>query len=145
MSNPEKKWSWGGAMGRATGSGLTGVAGGALAGHLGGPLGVPVGAAILGAFGFAGGFIGAALGHWWDQLDRPREEFGSGALFTLVVSGVLNLTFVLLAAPSFSKASDATAALYILVCGGSLMSSASKSLLDDLHATYVISRERERY
>ena len=144
MSNREKKWSWRGALGRAAGPGLSGAASGALAGHLGGPLGVPVGAAVLGAIGFAGGFIGAALGHWWDQIDRPPEEFGSGALYTIVVSGILNFVFVLLAAPNFSKISDSGAALYVLIAGGSFISAASKSLIDDLYATYVQSRERER-
>jgi hypothetical protein len=80
--------------------------------------------------------LGAALGHWWDALDRDQESFGSGVLFTLVVNGVLKRTFLLLLAGSISQAHQPTLLLAILAGLSSLISAASKSLVDDLHATY---------
>jgi hypothetical protein len=136
MSNPNKVWSFGGAAGRATGSGLAGVASGAIAGSLGGPLGIPLGMAVFGAVGFAGGYVGACLGYWWDALERDPETFGSGALFSLVVNGVLNIVFLLLLGESVSTAHRPIMLLCLLVGFSSLISAALKSLLDDLHAAY---------
>lgn len=135
MSNPNKRWSWGGALGRSTGPTVSGAASGALAGALGGPLGIPAGAAVGGAIGFVGGFIGAALGHWWDEVKRKAESFGSGALFTLVISGILDIPFVLLAISHFSS-ENKIRVLTLLIGFSSIISSAAKSLIDDLHATY---------
>jgi hypothetical protein len=96
---------------------------------------MPVGAALFGGIGFVGGFVGAALGHWWDDMNRKLESFGSGALFTLVITGVLDLIFVLLASSSFS-AINSFRAMTLLVGFSSIIGGASKSLIDDLHATY---------
>jgi hypothetical protein len=49
---------------------------------------------------FASGFIDCVPGHWWDQRERRRETFGSGALFRLVVSRVLDIN---LSSPTSQK------------------------------------------
>lgn len=136
MTNPNKYWSWRGNLGRAVGAGAAGAAGGALAGAVGGPLGIGAGAAALGAIGFAGGFIGGALGHLLDDLIRPVKSFGSGVLFTLVASGILNFIFVLLALAHITAKSDAGLVLEILSAWAGFIGAALKSLIDDLHAAY---------
>lgn len=136
MSNPAKQWSWGGALGRATGTAIGGASTGAIAGSLGGPLGVPLGAAVFGGIGFTSSLIGSALGHWWDDISREEESFGSGALYTLVVAGALMLFATLLAQPMVARVPDPTLPLGLLIGFVSIVASASKSLIDDLHHAY---------
>jgi hypothetical protein len=136
MSNPNKRWSWGSALGRSTGSAIAGASGGAITGSLGGPLGIPLGAAVFGVLGFTTGLMGAGLGHWWDDMLRDAETFGSGALYSLVVTGTLTVLAVLLAQPLLAVSPDATVTLSLIIGSLSVIGSASKSLIDDLHYTY---------
>ena len=135
MSNANKVWSWGGAIGRATGSAISGAASGTMAGLLGGALSAPLAAVIGGAIGFSGGIIGAILGHKLDDMPPSGEAFGSGALFTLVVTGMLDIQ--LLGLFRTPLAPEATKLLLSILLGfSSLIGSASKSLLDDLFERY---------
>ena len=134
MSNPKKRWSLGAALGRATGSGLAGGAAGAYMGSLGGPAGAGLAAAVGAAAGFVGGFLGATLGHWWDDPGLEPESFGSAALYTVVVSGVLLVVLSSIAAATISTARDFTSAWFSLstMCG--FLGAASRSLIDDWRA-----------
>jgi hypothetical protein len=142
MSNPNKRWSWRGAFGRSTGSALAGAANGALGGLLGGPLGAPLGAAVGVAIGFAGGMVGSGLGHLWDDMRRPIEQFGSGTLYTFVVTGFFTLPLIFLAQPYLSRSPDPALTLCALISLVSILGAASKSLLDDLHYTYFVAEAR---
>jgi hypothetical protein len=136
MSNPNKQWSWGGALGRSTGTALSGASVGAINGALGGPLGVPLGATVFAAIGFTTGLIGAGLGHWWDDMLRDAEGFGSGVLYSLVVSSSLTIFATLLVQPSLLSSPNATLALALIISPLCIVATASKSLIDDLHYTY---------
>ena len=146
MSKPEKRWSWRAAFGRSTGAAFTGAAGGLITGSLGGPISAGLGAAVFGAVGFCGGMIGAGLGHWWDELDRAPEQFGSGALFTLVVAGPLVVVSILLLAMLVQGSTDDVSGdltPYAVVVGFlSVVASAAKSLIDDLHYAYFGGRQQ---
>jgi hypothetical protein len=80
--------------------------------------------------------VGAAVGHWWDDMDRDKETFGSGALYALVVSGILMLFAVLILNPLLTSSPHPRLAFGIVVGGIALFSASSKSLIDDLHHTY---------
>ncbi|HVN84212.1 MAG TPA: hypothetical protein VMW17_05120 [Candidatus Binatia bacterium] len=134
MSNPQKRWSLGAALGRATGSGLAGGAAGAYMGSLGGPAGAGLAGAVGAAGGFVGGFLGAVLGHWWDEPPMFEETFGSAALFTVVVSGVLDIVTASISSSAVSSAPNFSTACFVLatICG--FVGSASRSLIDDWRA-----------
>jgi hypothetical protein len=131
MSNPEKRWSWGAAFGRGVGPVIPSAASGALIGSLGGPLGPVLGAAIAAATAFANGFLGAVVGHWWDLPAQRPESFGSAALFTLVVSGVLNLVAGSFLAGVIAAAPRQALPIVLLTGLVAFIASASRSLLDD--------------
>jgi len=137
MSNPDKRWSKGAALGRATGPAIGGGAVGFYMGMLGGPAGAAMGAAVCAAGGFASGFLGYALGHWWDEPAPQPESFGSAALYTIVISGFLLVTLSSIAATAILAAPSPDTALFTLssICG--FLGAASRSLIDDWRAQRV--------
>jgi hypothetical protein len=80
--------------------------------------------------------MGAALGYWWDLLRRPPETFGSGALCSTVVGGVLTIPTLVLAHPQFATSPNPNLSMALFIGIVSLLASAFKSLLDDLHYSY---------
>jgi hypothetical protein len=72
------------------------------------------------------------------------ESFGSAALYTVVVSGVLAILTVSMASPAISGAKDFTSACFILsvICG--FLGAISRSLIDDWRAQEARARSDQR-
>jgi hypothetical protein len=137
MSNPDKRWSTGAALGRGTGAGIAAGATGFYMGSLGGPAGAGL-AAMVGALGgFASGFLGYTVGHWWDEPALKAESFGSAALYTVVISGLLLITLSSIAATAIVAAPNPQQAIFALssICG--FLAAASRSLIDDWRAQHL--------
>ncbi len=134
MSNPDKRWSWGMALGRGTGGAMGAGAAGAVMSSLGGPVGTPLGAAIGTAGGFTGAFFGAVLGHWWDLPSDSTESFGSGALYTAVASGPLSALLFALCIDRIADPTVATNAAWGIPALTAFFASPSRSLIDDFQA-----------
>lgn len=145
MSNPNKRWSWGAALGRGVGPLIPSAATGALMGSFGGPLGPALGALIGGAGAFANGFFGAAFGHWWDAPPREPESFGSAALYTLVVTGVLEIVSAGLLAPLVVRATNVGLSIFLMTGVVAFVAAASRSLIDDWEARHFSSVEEATY
>jgi hypothetical protein len=138
MSNENKgKWSWRVAMGRATGNIFgTAIAGGVAGAIFGGPPGGAAGIAIGAAGSFVNGFMGYTLGHWWDDPPDRVESFGSGVLYTTVVSGsFMTLLFLIALGPLLNHPDASGRAFVAIPCAAGFLGAMSKSLLDDLRAT----------
>jgi hypothetical protein len=136
MSNPEKHWSWGSTMGKATGAAVAAGGVGAAMGALGGPVGPIVGGAISFAGGFVSGFLGAALGHWWDIPSDERALFGSSALYTTVVCGLLSVILNFFALGHLSiRPEFAARGLFAISALSGFFGAVSLSLIDDWRAS----------
>ena len=101
MGNPDKRWSWGQALGRGVGPAIGAGGTAAVMGSMGGPIGAGLAPTIGAIGGFTGGFLGAALGYWWDAPPERAQPFGSAALFTFVVSAAVSALLSFLALERF--------------------------------------------
>jgi hypothetical protein len=141
MSNPNKKWSWGAAMGRGVGGIVGGGGAGAVMGSMGGPAGVALAAAVGAAGGFVSGITGALLGHLWDDPPLFARAAGSDALYMCVVSGTYaSLLWALVIGHLPAERESLLVAIFALTAFPGFLASMSLSLIDDIAAR----RERER-
>jgi hypothetical protein len=145
MSNPQKRWSFGMALGRGVGSaigagGAATVATVATVVRSGGLDPYIVGAIGVGG-GFVGGFLGTALGYWWDESPEVSDFWGE-ALMAMVPTGLFAGVAYLAAAyalfPSRPPEFAAPWYLRLALVGGlfGFLGGAAPSAADTLLARY---------